>query len=100
MFDCSSSYMCCVAFIFRSPHLYSNLKLPHKLPPKRDPLVVSSLPMLGYMEQTVAHAITKALTAVGTVKPKHPFVNSTKSALIYVAYYLKGKYSVTDGDTE
>ena len=47
--------------------------------------------MLGYMEQTVAHAITKALTAVGTVKPKYPFITATKSALVYVAYHLKGK---------
>jgi adenylate/nucleoside-diphosphate kinase len=73
----------------RSPHLYCNLKLPHKLPPKHDPLVVNSLPMLGYMEQTVALAITKALTAVGMAKPKYPFINTTKSALIYVAFHLK-----------
>ena len=74
----------------RCPHLYNNLKLPNKLPPRRDPLVVSSLPMLGYMEQAVASAITKALTAVGMVKPKYPFVSATKSALIYVAFHLKG----------
>jgi len=50
--------------------------------------------MLGYMEQTVALAITKALTAVGTAKPKYPFVSATKSALIYAAYHLKGKYTL------
>ena len=46
--------------------------------------------MLGYMEQTVSQAITKALTAVGNFKPKYPFLSATKSALIYTAYHLKG----------
>jgi len=79
-----------IAVCIRKPDKYSNLKLPHKLPPKREPMVVSSLPMLGYLEQTVAVAITKAMTAVGTVKPKYPFLSASKSALIYVAFHLKG----------
>jgi len=52
---------------------------------------VTALPMLGYLEQTVSTSITKALTAVGNVKPKYPFMNATQSALVYVAYHLKGK---------
>ena len=75
----------------RKPHQYLNLKLPHKLPPKREPMAVNSLPMLGYLEQTVAVAITKAMTAVGNVKPKYPFLSASKSALIYVAFHLKGR---------
>ena len=47
--------------------------------------------MLGFMEQTVATAITKALTAVGCFKPKYPFMDPRKSALLYVAYHLKGE---------
>ena len=47
--------------------------------------------MLGYMEQSVATALTKALTAVGCFKPKYPFVDAKKSALLYIAYHLKGK---------
>jgi len=74
----------------RKPHLYSDLKLPQKLPPKHEPMVVNSLPMLGYLEQTVAVAITKAMTAVGIKKPKYPFLTASKSALIYVAFHLKG----------
>lgn len=50
--------------------------------------------MLGYMEQSVATALTKALTAVGCFKPKYPFVDAKKSALLYIAYHLKGKNNV------
>ena len=75
----------------RLPESYWNLKLPKKLPPVRQPLPVSTLPMLGYMEQSVADAIIKALTAVGCQKPKYPFLSAQKSALLYVAYHLKGK---------
>ena len=80
----------------RSPHLYVNLKLPHKLPPKREPMIIKSLPMLGYMEQTVATALTKALTAVGSLKPKFPFMSATRSALLYAACYLKGELYFID----
>lgn len=75
----------------RLPEDYWNLTLPHKLPPKASPIPVAGLPMLGYMEQTVAQAITKALTAVGNFKPKYPFLTSSRSAEIYIAYHLKGK---------
>lgn len=36
------------------------------------------------------------MTAVGCLKPKYPFINIQKSALIYVALYLKGEL---DGKT-
>ena len=68
------------------------MKLPHKLPPKKEPMVVASLPMLGFMEQTVAKGITKALTAVGNFKPKYPFLTTSRSALVYVAFHLKGRF--------
>jgi len=74
----------------RLPEQYANLVLPHKLPPTKDSLSVLNLPMLGYMEQTVATAVTKALTAAGTIKPKYPFVSPSRSALFYIAYHLKG----------
>ncbi|XP_014663121.1 PREDICTED: adenylate kinase 9-like [Priapulus caudatus] len=79
----------CLEKFLRLPERYSSAVLPHKLPPLKQPLVVTGLPMLGYLEQCVSHAIIKALTAVGTFKPKFPFQDPTVSALIYVAYHLK-----------
>lgn len=76
---------------FRTPEKYYDLKLPHKLPPPKETLPVTGLPMLGYMEQSSATAMVKALTACGNFKPKYPFLSSTRSALMYVAYHLKGK---------
>lgn len=81
--------VCC-----RLPHVYSDLQLPHKLPPRKELVSPVGLPMLGYMEQTVATAVIKALTAVGNVKPKYPFINPTQSALVYVAFHLKGLWII------
>ncbi|CAH3032698.1 unnamed protein product [Porites lobata] len=61
------------------PEKYYSRTLPHKLPPRKEPMLVSRLPMLGYMEQSVATALTKALTAVGCFKPKYPFVEVSSS---------------------
>lgn len=71
------------------PEKYCDLKLPHKLPPRKDPLPVTGLPMLGYMEQEVASALITALTACGNFKPKYPFLSPARSSLLYVAYHLK-----------
>ncbi|XP_019911836.2 adenylate kinase 9 isoform X2 [Esox lucius] len=73
----------------RSPETYSNQKLPDKLPPMSEPVQLTSLPMLGYMEQGMAEPLIKALTAVGCLKPKFPYLSMKRSALQYVAYYLK-----------
>ena len=79
---------------FRLPEKYWDLKLPHKLPPLKSTMPVTDLPMLGYMEQTVSKAITTALTAVGNFKPKYPFLSTSRSSLLYVAYHLKGMLNV------
>jgi adenylate/nucleoside-diphosphate kinase len=70
--------------------------LPHKLPPPKDALPVTGLPMLGYLEQTAATNLVKALTAVGNFKPKYPFLTPARSAQLYVAYHLKGKHNLVD----
>ncbi|XP_078256014.1 adenylate kinase 9 [Rhinoraja longicauda] len=73
----------------RLPEMYWDLKLPSKLPPMKEPIPLPSLPMLGYMEQGAALSIIKALTAVGCLKPKYPFLSMTRSAILYISYHLK-----------
>ncbi|CAF0983872.1 unnamed protein product, partial [Didymodactylos carnosus] len=73
----------------RQPDKYWRLQLPNKLPPPKNPLDIINLPCLGYLEQTVANAIIKSLTATGSFKPKFPFLSIKSSALIYAAYHLK-----------
>ncbi|GAB1605421.1 hypothetical protein Ahia01_000824200, partial [Argonauta hians] len=73
----------------RLPDLYSSVKLSYKLPPKHDPLMINLLPNLGFMEQSLATPILRALVAVGNFKPKFPFLSPTQSALLYVAFHLK-----------
>ena len=65
------------------------MKLPEKLPPPREPLPLDALPALGYLEQTTANALVKALTSAGCKKPKLAFASSVKSSLIYVGLHLK-----------
>ncbi|XP_055005398.1 adenylate kinase 9 isoform X2 [Boleophthalmus pectinirostris] len=73
----------------RTPEMYWDQRLPEKIPPLCEPVPVSSFPNLGYLEQGVAVSVIKAVTAVGCLKPKYPFLSVQKSALLYVAYYLK-----------
>ncbi|XP_015211824.2 adenylate kinase 9 isoform X1 [Lepisosteus oculatus] len=73
----------------RLPETYWNQTLPNKLPPKKEPVLLTSLPLLGYLEQGTATTVIKALTAVGCLKPKYPFLSVRKSALLYVACHLK-----------
>ncbi|XP_054617797.1 adenylate kinase 9 [Dunckerocampus dactyliophorus] len=73
----------------RAPEHYWDLQLPTKVPPLCEPIPLTLLPTLGYMEQGVSVAVIKAMTAVGCLKPKFPFYSMERSALHYVAFYMK-----------
>ncbi|XP_075410105.1 adenylate kinase 9 [Tenrec ecaudatus] len=74
---------------FRSPLKYWDQKLPNKLPPLKEPIFLTSLPLPGYLEQGVATSLIKAMNAVGCLKPKFPFVSIRRSALLFIALHLK-----------
>ncbi|XP_030055056.1 adenylate kinase 9 [Microcaecilia unicolor] len=73
----------------RLPEKYWKQILPNKLPPKKEPLLLTYLPLSGYLEQGVAVALIKALNEVGCAKPKFPFMSIQRSALLFIAYHLK-----------
>ncbi|XP_072711744.1 adenylate kinase 9 [Ciconia boyciana] len=73
----------------RLPEKYWNLKLPRKLPPIKEPILLTALPLAGYLEQGAATSLIKALTEVGCLKPKFPFLSVKKTALLFVAGHLK-----------
>nr|XP_012608625.1 adenylate kinase 9 isoform X2 [Microcebus murinus] len=73
----------------RSPMKYWDQKLPHKLPPLREPISLTSLPLPGYLEQGIAAPLIKAMNAAGCLKPKFPFLSIRRSALVYIALHLK-----------
>ena len=73
----------------RRPNDYVNMHLPSKLPPKPEPIVTVSLPTGGFLEQGVARLLTDGIHAVGTLKPKFPFISVTDSSLHFVSIYLK-----------
>ncbi|XP_036625172.1 adenylate kinase 9 isoform X1 [Trichosurus vulpecula] len=73
----------------RLPEKYWNQKLPNKLPPIREPISLTSLPLPGYLEQGAATSLIKAMNEVGCLKPKFPFQSAKRSALVYIAFHLK-----------
>ncbi|KAK4474709.1 hypothetical protein MN116_001836, partial [Schistosoma mekongi] len=79
----------CLLDFLRKPVLYGDLKLPHKLPPILNPITVKTLPLPGFLEQTLAVALRWALSSVGQERPKFPFITIKRSALIYMGLHLK-----------
>jgi adenylate/nucleoside-diphosphate kinase len=77
--------------LYRTPWTFVNLELPKKLPPKLMPVNVGSLPLIGYLEQSVARSLTDALTALGKARPKYPYKDLRTSACEFLGLYLRGK---------
>ncbi|XP_064454047.1 adenylate kinase 9 isoform X2 [Mirounga angustirostris] len=73
----------------RLPEKYWSQKLPYKLPPLKEPIHLTSLPLPGYLEQGIATSLIKAMNAAGCIKPKFPFLSIKRSALLYIAFHLK-----------
>nr|XP_034380594.1 adenylate kinase 9 [Arvicanthis niloticus] len=73
----------------RSPMQYWDQKLPRKLPPLKESIHLTSLPLPGYLEQGTATSLIKAMNAAGNLKPKLPFLSVRRSVLLYIAFHLK-----------
>ncbi|XP_060229270.1 adenylate kinase 9 [Meriones unguiculatus] len=73
----------------RLPTQYWDQKLPYKLPPLKETIHLTSLPLPGYLEQGTATSLIKALNAAGNLKPKLPFLSVRRSVLLYIAFHLK-----------
>ncbi|XP_054992699.1 adenylate kinase 9 [Sorex araneus] len=73
----------------RLPEKYWDQTLPNKLPPLKEPISLTSLPLPGYLEQGAASSLIKALNAAGCLKPKYPFLSVKRSVLLYIALHLK-----------
>lgn len=73
----------------RRPHEYTQLKLPVKLPFDKAPVKVETLPLIGYLEETVVDSMQSALVDVGRRRPRFPCTGNKESALVYLSLYLR-----------
>ncbi|XP_052020495.1 adenylate kinase 9 [Apodemus sylvaticus] len=73
----------------RLPTKYWDQKLPRKLPPLKESINLTSLPLPGYLEQGTATSLIKAMNAAGNLKPKLPFLSVRRSVLLYIGFHLK-----------
>ncbi|KXS20102.1 hypothetical protein M427DRAFT_402292 [Gonapodya prolifera JEL478] len=77
----------------RKPWLYTNFRAPSSLPLRKIVVPLSQLPMVSYLEKTVASAVMSAISSVARVKPKFPYKSLDASAAEYVGLYLKGEWT-------
>jgi adenylate kinase family enzyme len=77
----------------RQPWKYVDVVLPKRIPPRVEPVPLSGLPQLGYLEQVCASLLSEALVELGKLKPKYPFLGVRESALRFLGLYMKAHNS-------
>lgn len=78
----------CLEKFLAKPHLYYDISVFQQAEIKKS-LPLNSLPIIGYLEQTVAVIITEACISVTVHRPKYPGLTFQLSALLHIALYLK-----------
>jgi len=73
----------------RTPWEFTGLKLPVKLPFDKQPVDLAKLPLVGYLEQTVADNVTEGLLELGRACPRFPGLGNKESGLKFMALYLR-----------
>ena len=53
--------------------------------------MISSLPIRGYLEQSVGDLLTAALTQLGELRPIYPSLGTEESALKFLALYIRAR---------
>jgi len=71
------------------PWRYSSLQLPAKLPPSAIELIISALPIRGFLEHTLGELLTGALTQLATLRPVYPTLDRRETALKFISLYIR-----------
>lgn len=82
-----------IFYLFRLPEKYWNLKLPCKRPPVKEPLLLTALPLPGYLEQaSFCFSILKEDFAMFISTQFISFLMQYKSYVYYGIIKLKNVY--------
>ena len=73
----------------RRPWAYAGIKPPAKLPPSAVELIIASLPIRGYIEQSLGDLLTAAVTKLSELRPIYPTLDRKESALKFIALYIR-----------
>ncbi|TPX69831.1 adenylate kinase [Spizellomyces sp. 'palustris'] len=79
-----------LAKFLQTPHLYTSLTPPKKLPPPITPIATHTLPIPGYIDQTLSETLVAALEDLARKRPKYPYWTAEASAIEFLAVWLKG----------
>ncbi|XP_008216611.1 adenylate kinase 9-like [Nasonia vitripennis] len=75
---------------------YSELEI--HFPRTLEQLRVKNLPTRGYLEQTLAKPLARAVSRVGELRPKLPGMSSRDSAAVFIGAYLKARSGGDDAE--